>query len=204
MDISVYRKPTRTDRYLQYSSHHPVHARGAQCLFQRAKIIAMWNNSRREEKHLWKSSEPMVILTISFLLLTNREKGMNRRKNHQNILFAYLISENLRRVCRKYNTRTVFITVSTLRKQLTRVKDIDPDLGKVRVVYKISCECSVDWTTLERLNELGTHLKEHQTATRRGETKKCAIAKHTWTYQHQPLWGWARNNSLLQFKETFH
>ena len=29
VNISMYRKPTHTDRYLQYSSHHPVHMKRA-------------------------------------------------------------------------------------------------------------------------------------------------------------------------------
>ena len=41
IDISVYRKPTHTDRYLQFSSHHPhqVKVGIASCLFHRARII---------------------------------------------------------------------------------------------------------------------------------------------------------------------
>ena len=54
LDISVYRKPTHTDRYLQYSSHHPLHVRRGVvlCLFQRARTIAVGDNMEREEKHL--------------------------------------------------------------------------------------------------------------------------------------------------------
>ena len=38
LDVSVYRKPTHTDRYLNYSSHHPEHVkrRVVKCLFDRA------------------------------------------------------------------------------------------------------------------------------------------------------------------------
>ena len=70
-------------------------------------------------------------------------------------------------MCRKYNIRTVFTTVSTLWKQVTRVKDID--LGKVGVVYKILCEGGQDYIGESRM--LGARLKEHQsdqTAMRRG------------------------------------
>ena len=100
-------------------------------------------------------------------------------------------------------------TVSTLQQQLTRVKDIVPDLGRVGVVYKIPCECGQDYIG-EPKRVLGTHLKEHQAAMRRGETEKSAIAEHAWTYQHCPLWDKisavdvARKNNLLQIKEVFH
>ena len=46
------------------------------------------------------------------------------------------LSEDVKRVCRKFDIRTVFTTISTLRQQLTRVKDVDPPLSKAVVVYK--------------------------------------------------------------------
>ena len=54
VNISVYRKPTHTDWYLQYSSHHPMHIkRGvASCLFHCARTVATGDNIRREEEHL--------------------------------------------------------------------------------------------------------------------------------------------------------
>ena len=77
------------------------------------------------------------------------------------------------------------------------------------MVYKIPCECGQDYIG-ETKRVLGTRLKEHQAATRRGETDKSAIAEHAWTYQHCPLWDKisvvdeARKNNLLQIREAFH
>ena len=54
IDIGIYRKSMHTDRYLQYSSHHPEHVkRGmASCLFHRARTIAVGENIQKEEHHL--------------------------------------------------------------------------------------------------------------------------------------------------------
>ena len=54
IDIIVYRKPTHTDRYLQFSSHHPHQDKVglASCLFHRARTIAQGNNVVTEEEHL--------------------------------------------------------------------------------------------------------------------------------------------------------
>ena len=51
VNISIYRKTTHTDRYLQYSSHHPEHVkRGtASCLFHRARTVAVGENIQKEE-----------------------------------------------------------------------------------------------------------------------------------------------------------
>ena len=73
-------------------------------------------------------------------------------------------------------------------------------------MYKIHCQDYIG----ETKRVLGTRLKEHQAATRRGETDKSAIAEHAWTYQHPPLWDKisvadeARKSNLLQIKEAFH
>ena len=54
LNIAVYRKPSHTDRYLQFSSHHPAHVRRgvASCLFRRARTIPTGDNVRLEEEHL--------------------------------------------------------------------------------------------------------------------------------------------------------
>ena len=49
------------------------------------------------------------------------------------------VGEDLRRVCRTFDIRTVFTTTSTLRQQLTKVKDTDPTLKTSSVVYRIPC-----------------------------------------------------------------
>ena len=105
-----------------------------------------------------------------------------------------------RRVCRKFDIRTVFTTMSTLRQQLTKVKNTDPTLEKSSVVYRIPCSCGLAYIG-ETKRSLETHLKEHQAAIRRGETKKSAIAEHAREKQHHPQWGnitildHARNNN---------
>ena len=50
---SVYRKPTHTDRYLQYSSHHPVNQKVsvARTLFSRAISITSNKEKKIEEFH---------------------------------------------------------------------------------------------------------------------------------------------------------
>jgi len=46
LEVSVYQKPTHTDRYLHVSSYHPPHAKRSMvsCLFHRARTIAQNDN----------------------------------------------------------------------------------------------------------------------------------------------------------------
>ena len=75
---------------------------------------------------------------------------------------------------------------STLRQQLTRVKDVDPPSSKAGVVYKAPCSYGKEYIG-EIKTALGTCIKEHQSATRKGEIEKSAIAEHAWTEQHHPI-----------------
>ena len=53
LDKSIYRKPTHTDRYLNFSSHHPHHVKESvlSCLFHRARTIAQGEHTQVEEDH---------------------------------------------------------------------------------------------------------------------------------------------------------
>ena len=64
-DVTVYRKPTHINRYLNFRSHHPIHIRRGlvHCLYNRArKVTTSLDSLRREEKHL--ESVLSVIVTL--------------------------------------------------------------------------------------------------------------------------------------------
>ena len=57
LDVTVYRKPTHTDRYLDFQSHHPSHVKRGlfRCLYDRARSITTRQvNLQTEECHLSK------------------------------------------------------------------------------------------------------------------------------------------------------
>ncbi len=68
---TVYRKPTHTDRYLHFRSHHPNHVkRGVvRCLYQRARRITNTSeNLKEEEKHLHKVLQSIAVYVNSHLV----------------------------------------------------------------------------------------------------------------------------------------
>ena len=78
------------------------------------------------------------------------------------------MSEDIRRVCRKFNIRVVFKSGRTLCSMLTKVKDTLP-LGKQsNVVYHIPCSCGQVYIG-ETRRRLETRLKEHRDALREGD-----------------------------------
>jgi hypothetical protein len=51
LDVTVFRKPTYTDRYLHFNSHHPVSAKRAavRSLFDRARNVTLLKENLQEE-----------------------------------------------------------------------------------------------------------------------------------------------------------
>ena len=119
------------------------------------------------------------------------------------------VSENIRRVCRKFDVRVVFRSGQTLRSMLTRVKDALP-LGKQsRIVYRIPCSCGQVYIG-ETIRRLETRMKEHQDACKKGTLEKSAVAEHAWESHHTIRWEetailtQARRHKELMLKEAFH
>ena len=74
LDVIVYRKPTHTERYLDFWSHHPSHVKRGlvRCLYNRARSITTWqDNLQKEECHLTKvlkqNSHPSAFIRSSSL-----------------------------------------------------------------------------------------------------------------------------------------
>ena len=116
------------------------------------------------------------------------------------------LSEDVRRICQRYNLRTVFKSAATLRGQLMQVKDRDPLERRSNVIYQVPCSCGRVYIG-ETKRALETRIKEHKAATRRGETTKSAIAEHAWKEHHVILWDEtkeAKNNTTLLIKEALY
>ena len=81
-----------------------------------------------------------------------------------------------------------FRPVNTLRRMLSRPKDVIPEMQKSGVVYKIpcaSCPASYIGQTGRRLQQ---RLDEHKRAIRQADFNASPLAEHVWTEQHQVDW----------------
>ena len=97
------------------------------------------------------------------------------------------MSEDIKRVCRKFNIGVVFKSRRTLLSMLTKVKDTLP-LGKQsNVVYRIPCSCGQVYIG-ETKRRLETRLKEHRDTCERGMMEKSAVVEHAWENHHLIDW----------------
>ena len=197
----VYRKPTHTNRYVQFTSHHPTSVKSGviDCLVQRATIVS--SNDELLEKELDKIRESMeqnnypkhfVEKTIK---KGARRRRMPLRKEQESDLgaatanlipFVSGLSQEVRRITRTAGVRCAFFTPGKTR-PLHCVKDKLPLELTTHSINSVKCNTCARGEEYvgETLRALNVRAKEHQDAVRLGKTDKSAIAQHVHD-QEQP------------------
>ena len=120
LDVSIYWKPTHTDRYLHFDSHHPAHVKWGvvRCLHDRAReIISTQDNFQKEVDHLARilkeNGYPANFIRNASAPPTQETADTNRWDEEQEeergplVVIPYVagMSEDIRHVCRKFNIR---------------------------------------------------------------------------------------------------
>ena len=181
----VYRKPTHTDRYLNFRSYHPPNVKHGiiRTLVHRAEMICSDGESlEREKQHLATVFKNNGYPTVSI------RKGMHIRKKNDieedntkavtSIPYVRGVSEKIKRICSKVGIRVMFRSGRTLRSLLTKVKPRMDPTDATGVVYRIPCmDCDRSYIG-ETCRTLNVRLKEHQRCCRNLESQKSAVAQH--------------------------
>ena len=138
---SVYRKPTHTDLYLQWDSHHHLSAKYSviNTLRHRAKTVCSNNQLwKEEEDHLNRALNncryPAWALNRAKLtnMVNYKRKKHKTTKNHNSnkkpyIVMPYMngLSESCKNICRKHGIEMHFKGANTIRQLLVHPKDKD-------------------------------------------------------------------------------
>ena len=137
----VFRKPTRTDLYTHYTSHHhPSEKAGTiRCLGLRAEKICDGESKEKELKHLRDTftrngcSKEIIEQNLRKTTPTIREvEGVSNTDKARLLYLPYLkgLSEKIQRACRKIGVQAVFKSSGTFRDVLTKVKSPAPRMSK--------------------------------------------------------------------------
>jgi len=130
LTTSVYRKPTHTDQYLAYDSHHPKSVKRGivKCLYDRAKRLVTKSSVISEEKKHLSSVLVSNGYPSSFVQkLTRTRKAAPRVKPETEFksiaVLPYIkgVSEPLRRCLQQQGIRAVFKSDTTLRSPSIRL-----------------------------------------------------------------------------------
>ena len=223
ISVQVYRKPTHTDQYLNFESNHPHKTKESviTALFKRAKDIVSDLNDLKTENDRICDVLTQNGYNRQSILKAKRQVDRNNTLEKQNdvegepskyISLPYIAntSETLRRVFSKHNIKSTFYSRDTLRKYLSKPKDIFPAERLNNIVYKIPCnDCEAVYIG-ETKRSFKQRSSEHQRAVRNGDTDKNEIADHCWKENHQMNWKGKsvidreRNIYARKIKETIH
>jgi hypothetical protein len=195
LETSVYRKPTNTNQYLDFRSHHPLNQKlgVVRTLMHRCDVVVSTEEKRLAEQKtitdsLKKCGYPSWVFKKKPKPKEKVTSDPSSKHKHMVILpYVEGLGEKLCRVYKKHNISTVFKPESTLRRLLVAPKDKLPTLSQCGCVYQISCkECS-DQYIGESGRPLKTRLKEHQKSVK-DLTPTSAVAAHAQNEQHHIDW----------------
>ena len=196
LTTSVYRKPTHTDQYLAYDSHHPQSVKRGivKCLYERAKrLVTKPSVISEEKKHLSSvlASNGYPFSFLQKLTKTGRPNDSTKPaiefKATAVLPYVKGVSEQLRRSLQQQGVRAVFKSETTLRSHLVRPKDAVNPAKQDGVVYRIPCECGKVYIG-ETGRPMQDRIKEHDRDIRFARTETSAVSEHAHNTGHKPLW----------------
>ena len=177
LSTSVYRKPTHTDLYLQWGSHHPLSSEYSVIgtLQHRANTIS--SNTQllqKEEEHLNQALKKCQYPTWALIKGRHKMKspGTNKTSDRSSnisqksfIVVPYYagLSENILNIGRKFGVQVHCKGGTTIKNFLMAPKDKDPMLKQSGVIYRYHCDrvdCYEEYIR-ESSRTFGERFKEH-------------------------------------------
>ena len=194
ISTSVFRKKTHTDKYLDFTSHHPLTNKLAvvNTLLCRAKSHSSDKQSEIAEvdhvtKALKHNGYPRWILCRSQPLNT---KPAVDRQWRGTVVLPYVrgLSESVRRILSSLDIRVCFKPHLTLRRLFPSPKDKPIDSDSSGIVYNIPCKDCSSCYIGQTGRKLSQRLSEHKRAVVGADFNTSALAEHAWTNDHRVDW----------------
>jgi len=176
--LLVYRKPTHTDQYLNYGSHHPLHQKLGviRTLYDRMETIVTEQKDKEDEGKKVQEAlkncgypswtfEKVKIAREQKQLKDSRKKKDDENKSKGMAVLPYVsgVSERISRVLKSYNISSAMKPHTTLRSQVVHPKDKREELDITDAVYSIPClNCNQQYIG-ESGRKFGKRLDEHVT-----------------------------------------
>ena len=199
LETAVHRKPTHTDKYLSYNSHHPVsHKKSvAKTLLQRAEHLPSNSDSQANEREyvlniLRENNYPKDFLknclNPSACRNQNNSEGDTSIKGYAVVPYIQGVTELIKRILSNCNIKVALKPYLTLGHIFAKPKDPIPTNQKTHAVYSIPCnDCEKEYLGQSK-RQFGTRLKEHQKAVSTLNKGKSALAEHVCDTKHAIAW----------------
>ena len=202
--VLVYRKPTHTDQYLHYSSHHQISYPQSfvSSLFNRAYSIIINKDDLTKENAkikqvLQKNGYQEGITREIFKKITNNHCLFHSKQQAKsldlpkaeirmsvNLPYVEGASEKLQRMLRSHKIRSTFYNESILHKLLCKPKNRVATEGKNNIAHENNCSnCeSVVFEKSER--SFRSHSDRHKRFVKNCKPEKYDLVKHCWEADH--------------------
>ena len=201
LSITIYRKPTHTDQYLHFDSHHPVSHKLSviRTLNHRAQTAVTDPQERNQELNHIKGALANCGYRRWAFDLANSQRNNNNRNtavnNPQNttrnkafitLPFIDGLSQKLQRIFKSYGVATTFKPHTTIRQLLVSPKDPVPVEKRSGCVYQINCaDCPKSYIG-QTGRQLGDRLKEHKS--KAPSRTPSAVQEHSTNSNHSIDW----------------
>ena len=177
LSTSVYRKPTHTDLYLQWESHHPLSSKYSVIGTLQHRANTICSNTQllhKEEKHLNQALKRCQYPTWALNKIKHKMRNpgtkttANRNSNIQQRSYMVVpyyagLSENIQNIGSKFGVQVHCKGGTTIKNLLMAPKDKDPMLKQSGVIYSYHCDrvdCDEEYIG-ESSRTFGERFKEH-------------------------------------------
>ena len=199
LNSTVYRKPTHTDHYLQFDSHHPlIHKLGViRTLHYRDNTVISNPQDIAEEKdHIhqslgncgypdWAFTKANKSKQPSQSPQSNKDDNTSVQARQVTIPYIAGVSERLKNSYKSFGISTAFKPINTLRGKVVHVKDKPPKDKLCNLVYGLTCvapDCGESYVG-ETKQSLKARLNQHRRPST-NEAQNSAVYNHCKASNH--------------------
>ena len=196
LETSVYCKPTHTDKYLAFDSHHPIcHKKSvAKTLLRRADCLPSSLDLKAEErKYVFNVKANGYTKTF----LRNCQKqvttgdALNEREPATGFaVIPYIqgVTEPMKRILNSHSVKVAQKPFQTLGHIFAKPKDPITKEQRTEAIYSIPCnDCDNEYIGQTK-RQFGIRLKEHQKAVFLCKKENPALSEHTCLTNHTIGW----------------
>ena len=145
--ITIYRKPTHTDQYLNFRSNHPIQHKQSvvRILFNRADNYVTTEEDRNAERRHVRRALRANNYTPWAMKIRPRQAPTSEAHldtgARPTVAIPYIsgLSEELARTYKNYGVNSYMKPINTIRQQLVRPKDATPLECQSCVIYQLQC-----------------------------------------------------------------
>ena len=169
--LSVYRKKTHSDRYLNFTSAHPLCMKRSVVNTLTKRVVQICsdpqeqqNELQRLESVLAENDYPTPIINQVALQVCSPsiEKPLTSTIATVKIPYRPQTGESIRSILSDYNIRTVFQLDNTLQRHLVKSKDLVDTGNQTNCVYKIKCADCPGIYIGQTSRQLKVRINEHK------------------------------------------